>query len=329
MEKIKSLLVEKGEEPDTKAKYEEIYSDAKAWLYEKSHGVHSVILTVLHEKLKGAHHLDVGCGAGRLALMSAHLADEVTAFDFSEKAISLCRRHLACVNVSNVRFLRSSIEEFCQMCEDKYEVITMVGVLEHVQNPAAVLLSLSSLLAKDGVLVVSCPGFINFRGFTYMTLLNLFDLPMSLADLHQITPNDMKKWAQAAGMKVRGTIGALYKFAWGERSARDMMRRVPLAIRDKGLPIDVNYRKYDTWLEEMASYNKLLLEWLDRHNILKKITKPVEMKLERPNEMAQEIWEKAKSYLNENVSSDPFYCDQEPFCYFGGEGIYVLERIKG
>ena len=326
MKKIKSLLVEEVGKRDTQKKYEEIYSDGKAWLYEKSHGVHSVILNVLYDRLNGARHLDVGCGAGRLALMSAHIANEVTAFDFSENAIALCNSHLACTNVKNVRFLRSSIEEFCQKCEDRYDVITMVGVLEHVSNPPAVLSSLSKLLARDGVLVASCPGFINFRGFTYMTLLTLFDLPMSLADLHQITFGHMKEWAQEAGMTVYKTIGALYEFAWCERSAVDMAKRVPLAIKDKGLQIQVNYTKYEEWLKQMVPFNRLLLDYLDRSKVLKRIHRAVEMEILRPPQMSEDVWEKARNYLIEDVTSDPFYCDEEPFCYFGGEGIYIFKN---
>lgn len=47
-----------------------------------------------------------------------------------------------------------------------------------------------------------------------MTLLRLFDLPMSLADLRQVTHTDIEKWSKETGLRIKKYIGALYKFGW-------------------------------------------------------------------------------------------------------------------
>jgi len=327
VKKIRSLLVEENKEKKIKSKYEEIYSDSDTWLYKKSHGVHSVVLSQIKQKLMGKRCLDIGCGAGRLPIMCAHFAEKVTAFDFSKKAIDLAGLNASCVELDNIEFQVSGIEEFCRAAQaGVYDVITMIGVLEHVEDVLGTLQRIRGLLCDQGILIVSCPNFINFRGFTYMTLLTLFNLPMSLADLRQVDYKDMADWATKSGFNVIKTVGAIYRFAWEEKACRDMARRVPLAIKDKGIPFDVDYDKYNSWLNRMVGFNSKYLQWLEDGGILKRIEKQVEINIKRTVTVDDALWQKMLRYLQEDITSDPYYSDVPPFCYMGGEGIYILEK---
>lgn len=157
-----------------------------------SNRIHSVVLEQMKDYLPNKRVLDIGCGTGRHAIMCAHFAREATGFDFSEHAIKLARLCASCTKTNNVEFLVSDINKFCQQTSKKYDVITMIGVLEHVQEPISILRNVADILYKHGTLIIACPNFINFRGFSYMTLLTLFGLPMSLADLRQIDVKDIK-----------------------------------------------------------------------------------------------------------------------------------------
>lgn len=328
MKKIKPISLEQDKKGKMQAKYAEIYRDSDVWLYTKSHGVHSVILEQIKDYLPNKRVLDVGCGAGRLAIMCAHFARSVDAFDFSEMAISLAQKNAKCSGTENVNFFVSDIESFSLRSRERYDLITLVGVLEHVNDPASTIKKLNSLMKNEGILVVSCPNFINFRGYTYMTLLTLFDLPMSLADLRQIDYRDIKKWSREASFELQKIIGAIYRFAWDEKSADDMTKRVRLAIRDKQLPIEINYEAYDSWLRSRIGSNRMYLDYLEREGILKKISCSVKIQFNEVEGIDENLWRKLNEYLHENIESDPYYCDVEPFCYQGGEGIYFLKKVK-
>lgn len=328
IKKIKSILLEKKKKRKIRAKYAEIYKDSDVWLYTKSHGVHSVILGEIKDYLPNKKILDVGCGAGRLAIMCAYFAKTVDAFDFSETAISLAQISAKCSQTKNVNFFVSDIKDFSSKNQKRYDLITLVGVLEHVNNPLSTLKKLNSLLKNNGILVVSCPNFINFRGYTYMTLLTLFDLPMSLVDLRQIDYKDIINWSKKTGFKVQRTVGALYEFAWGEKSVEDMIKRVRLALRDKVLPIRVNCRVYNSWLRSRIESNRMYLRYLEKEGILKKIKHSIKIQFNRPEEVEKDLYRKLKEYANENIEKDPYYCEIEPFCYQGGEGIFFLKKVK-
>ncbi len=326
MKKIRPIQLKKDKKVDLQIKYEEIYRDSDVWLYTKSNGLHSVVLRQIKDYLLNKRVLDIGCGAGRLTIMCAHFAKEATGFDFSESAIKLARLCASCTKTNNVEFLVSDINKFCKQTSKKYDVITMIGVLEHVQEPVIILKDVAGLLDKDGILIIACPNFINFRGFSYMTLLTLFNFPMSLADLRQIDVKDIETWSKNVGLKLEKTWGTIYKFGWTEKASKDMIKRVPLAIKDKNLKIELNFEAYNTWLDRMVGFNEEYLNWLKQQGVLKSIKRSVKIKVERDENIDSVLWEKIERYLDENIKSDPYYSDTPPFCYMGGEGIYLLKK---
>lgn len=327
--KIKSILaIDKGIKRGLKKKYEEIYKDAYVWLYKKSDGVHSVVYGQIKDKIKNKNVLDVGCGAGRLSIMMAFVAKSVDAFDFSETAISIAKKNAECCGARNVNFFVDEIEKFSPKSSKRYDVITLIGVLEHVEDPITVLTQLGNLMVKNGYLVIGCPNFLNFRGDTYMTLLKLFGLPMSLADLRQIDYTNIQDWTKATGFKLKKTIGTIYDFAFGDKATRDMIKRVPLAIQDKQLKIDVDYPSYNLWLESRAENNKIYLNFLEKKGFLKKIKKQVNIRFSRARNIDKKLWKKMREYIHEDLENGPFYSDVVPICYQGGECIYILKREK-
>jgi len=326
MKKVKPIQLEEDKKVDLQIKYEEIYRESDVWLYTKSNGIHSVVLEQIKDYLPNKRVLDIGCGAGRLAIMCANFAKEVIGFDFSESAIRLARLCASCTKTNNIEFLVSDINKFCQQTSKKYDVITMIGVLEHVQEPISILRDVADILDKHGTLIIACPNFINFRGFSYMTLLTLFGLPMSLADLRQIDVKDIKIWSENVGLKLEKTLGAIYKFSWTEKAYKDMIKRVPLAIKDKNLKIELDFKAYSTWLDRMTGFNEEYLNWLKWQGVLKSIKRSAKIKVERDKNIDSVLWEKIKRYLNEDIKSDPYYSDTSPFCYMGGEGVYLLKK---
>lgn len=324
--KVRSSLVEPEEQRNLRAKYEEIYAQSDVWLYKKSHGVHSVIFSQIGEILTGARILDVGCGAGRLALMCATRARQVDGFDFSEAAIHIGQLNARACRIDNVAFFAADLDVYRN--PDRYELVTLVGVLEHVKDPVVSLARINGFLVEGGTAVVSCPNFFNFRGHIYMTLLTLLKLPMSLADVRQVNYVDMRRWCQETGFELSKSVGAIYRFGWNEKAIEDMIKRVPLAVLDKKLGISIDYDDYNAWLRSQLDINHHYLSYLEAQGVLKRVQRVVELHPKPVEGVDPALWEKMCQYLSEDIESDPFYCEVEPFCYQGGECIYMLRKVR-
>jgi 2-polyprenyl-3-methyl-5-hydroxy-6-metoxy-1,4-benzoquinol methylase len=322
-DKIRSVLVEKDR--DLRAKYEQIYQSSGTWLYPKSHGVHSTIVNLIRTELPQRAVLDLGCGAGRLSLMCSHLGADVDAVDFSESAIALARLAAATTGNDSVRFAVEAADAFTP--RRPYDVILLVGVLEHVPDPVRTLGHLRSCLTDRGRLVVSCPNFINLRGYAYMPLLTLCGLPMSLADLRQVSYRDIDAWAAATGLRRARTAGAIYRFAWGRKGVDDLISRVPRAARDRGAAAEaLDLPAFNAWISGQAEAGEWLLGALESRALLRRIVRPVTFEPRAVDGVPADLAARLCEYVNEDVEADPFWCDEEPFCYYGGEAIYVLDR---
>ena len=68
-----------------------------------------------------------------------------------------------------------------------------------------------------------------------MTLKYLFESPVTLADLHYLTPLNHQKWAQKLNMSLKfRTIEK--SWAHGDLLLSDFKRRLPNVLRDSKLP---------------------------------------------------------------------------------------------
>lgn len=99
--------------------------------------------------------LDVGCGEGYALAFFADKGWQVRGFDFSAAGVESknpsCREFLLVGDVFSL--LDAEIES-----GQKYDVVWLQNVLEHVLDPIALLRSLRQLLFDDGVAVVTVPN---------------------------------------------------------------------------------------------------------------------------------------------------------------------------
>lgn len=96
--------------------------------------------------------LDVGCGAGSLLRQLVRLGGNkanIYGNDFSEEA-------LAPLRAEGFNTIAGTVEELA--LEQQFEVITMLQVLEHMDNPAQVLQKLGRLLKPGGYLFIETPS---------------------------------------------------------------------------------------------------------------------------------------------------------------------------
>ena len=162
--------------------------------------------------LAGKRLFDLGCGGGIFSEAAAAAGARVVAVDIAAGAIAAAFR-AAAKSGSGVDYRVHS--GFADGDVGAYDVVTCFEMLEHADNPAAVVADVSALLAPGGTAVFST---IN-RGMRSRALmiaglekiLNI--LPSGVHDYEKfIPPADLAGWCQDAGLSVRRVVGMRYSF---------------------------------------------------------------------------------------------------------------------
>lgn len=196
---------------------------------------------------EGKRVMDVGCGTGDMCGMIAGAgAASVTGVDFSDAAIAEAKTKYEAPNLTFI----------CGDVKDKggtYDVIISNGTLEHMDDPLATLKKLKTMLTGKGSLILTCPNWLNPRGYVLQTLWHLFRAPITLADLHYLTPKNFEAWAQELGMDIEwSTVD--HEWGGGMKMVNDFRRRLTNVARDA---------KWDVPQERIAVF----LAWLENHAV--------------------------------------------------------------
>ncbi|MDQ3069602.1 MAG: methyltransferase domain-containing protein [Acidobacteriota bacterium] len=290
-------------------------------------GLHSVIASELGERLRGADVLDIGCGAGRLALFCAAQGARVTALDFSPKAIDVARMVASSLErpVDGVEFAVGRFEDL----DRAFDIVLMTEVFEHIETaPPDTLRQLRALVKPGGIAVLSSPGFVNLRGISWMTLQNLFGFLMSPSDVHFIHAWDMKRWCDETGWAIESHLGMFHDWGWGDWSARDMTRRIGLALRDqrksdsRWQAIEVNLDAMNHYLTSQAAYFQDVLE-TDAAKLMRHSEVPVEALRLRAGTDSTDVGREMQEYL---ADARVPYANSAPLNAMGATNIFFCRR---
>ncbi len=126
--------------------------EEKHWWFR---GRRAIIGTVINRLVPLGHNLDivdVGSGTGgNLALLSTY--GEVYGIEMSERACMICRRKgfskIYCGKIEDV---------LPSMSEKKFDLITLIDVLEHLDDDIGILGTLRSALKEEGHILVTVPA---------------------------------------------------------------------------------------------------------------------------------------------------------------------------
>ena len=97
-----------------------------------------------------ARLLEVGCGAGQFLLRASRAGYDVTGIDMDPRAVSFCRDELA-LN-AHCGTLESLPEK------EKFDVIVLLGVLEHMEQPEPFLVGVRQHLNAGGEVLIGVPN---------------------------------------------------------------------------------------------------------------------------------------------------------------------------
>ena len=197
---------------------------------------------------EGLEVLEIGSGQGELgAMMIFAGAKKVDAVDFSEEATHIARESL------NLPGLNCICDDYKNL-KGSYDVVVMDGVLEHFDNPFPELRYITeNFVKKDGYCITLSPSFLNPRGYVWMTLQLLFDVPMSLSDLHFLCPFDFEDFCKEHGYTLEYE-SADQDWGCGKRTIIDFKKRIKNALSDAGMYQEEKVDRFLKWLSRAVEY---------------------------------------------------------------------------
>lgn len=127
------------------------YDDGEQWRSGEEHFNRGVRRAILRAKRAGAV-LDIGCGSGNFLRCMRAAGFSVSGIEPSGTGSEYARE------AHGIEIHHGMIEDYLAAHADqRFDVITLLNVLEHLRDPAQILLQLRQALAPNGVIAIVVP----------------------------------------------------------------------------------------------------------------------------------------------------------------------------
>ncbi len=127
------------------------YDDGEQWRNLEEHFNRGVRQAILRMKPSGAV-LDIGCGSGNFLRCMKEKGFSAFGIEPSGSGSNYARE------AHGVDIYHGMIEDYLAANRERsFDLVTMLNVLEHLTDPARILLELKQVLAPDGVLAIVVP----------------------------------------------------------------------------------------------------------------------------------------------------------------------------
>lgn len=163
--------------------------------------------------LDGAKVVDVGCGGGLLSESMAKAGADVTGIDLAPELVKIARLHGLDSRVE-VDYREQSVETLAAHEAGSFDAVTCMEMLEHVPDPAAILLACAALLKPGGRLFVSTLNrtpaafALAIVGAEYVARL----LPKGTHQYRDfIKPSELAGWLRESGLELEEVSGLMYE----------------------------------------------------------------------------------------------------------------------
>ena len=159
----------------------------------KSHRMTYILEQVNNRNIKNLKILDVGCGGGIICEPLARLGAKVTGIDFAPNNIKAAKIHSK-KNKLKINYIFKDIEK--SKLDEKFDVILMFEVLEHLDNWKQTIKNIKRNLNKNGKIIIST---INRNLLSKLFAINIAEnilnwIPKGTHDYNKlIKPEELKK----------------------------------------------------------------------------------------------------------------------------------------
>ena len=152
---------------------------------------------------------DIGCGGGLLAESLARHGAQVCGIDLAPAMIEVARLH-AHESQLPIDYRVCSAEELARSGAGPFDVITCMELIEHVDDPAALLAAIAALLRPGGELFVSTINR-NLRSFLLAIVGAEYLLQLIPRGTHEyarlLRPAELARLARAQGLELKDVSG--------------------------------------------------------------------------------------------------------------------------
>ncbi len=178
------------------------------------HAINPARLEYIDERcrLAGKRVLDLGCGGGLLGEAMAARGAHVTGADVAGELIDIARDHARQQSL-NIDYIHGSSTELLAAGEAQFDVVVCLEMLEHVDDPGAIVTDCARLLKSGGDLVLSTLNrtpaayLLAIVGAEYITGL----VPRGTHDYGLfIQPAELAACCRQNGLEVRNISGLSY-----------------------------------------------------------------------------------------------------------------------
>lgn len=162
--------------------------------------------------LAGKRVVDVGCGGGILTEALAFAGSDVLGIDLSEEVLKVAESHATESGIA-IAYRCISAEDLAAEREGGFDMVTCMEMLEHVPEPASVVLSCARLVKPGGRVFFSTLNR-NLKSYLFAIVGAEYLLRMIPRGTHQfntfIRPSELCQWARTAHLDLLGFQGIGY-----------------------------------------------------------------------------------------------------------------------
>ncbi len=181
--------------------------------------------------LSGKSILDVGCGAGLLCEPLARLGAAVTGVDAAPENIHAAQSHAEKMGLT----IHYKAGELAQQNLGKFDIITSMEVIEHVNDPMDFILTLKQHLHDDAIMLLSTPNrTIQSKILLVEAAERLGKVPRGTHDHDKfMTPDELTKMLNDAGLCVINMRGLAYSVLDGLQLSDDMQLNYIMSVKKR------------------------------------------------------------------------------------------------
>jgi ubiquinone biosynthesis O-methyltransferase len=156
--------------------------------------------------------LDVGGGGGILAENLAALKADVTSLDPSEDLIEVAKKHMILSGL-NIKYDCETVENFCVDNKEKFDIVTVIEVLDHVTDVRGIVKASVECLKPGGMIFIST---INRTYLAWLGVIVICEYVLRVNPIGShhykmfVTPKEVKDILEECGCRIIDVSGNYY-----------------------------------------------------------------------------------------------------------------------